>query len=65
MNVESFSSLYMVYVNVCFVCFRASTALRLTFTVCKELKNHMDILPKTGYIQAKSTFFAQLKFLPR
>ncbi|KAK1786884.1 hypothetical protein P4O66_017266, partial [Electrophorus voltai] len=44
---------------------RASTALRLTFEVCKELKNHMDILPKTGYIQAKSKFQAQLKFLPR
>ncbi|XP_026780950.3 cilia- and flagella-associated protein 74 [Pangasianodon hypophthalmus] len=44
---------------------RASTALRLTFEVCKELKNHMDILPKTGYIQAKSSFHAQLKFLPR
>ncbi|GAA6108298.1 cilia- and flagella-associated protein 74 isoform X1 [Tachysurus ichikawai] len=44
---------------------RASTALRLTFEVCKELKNHMDILPKTGFIQAKSSFHAQLKFLPR
>ncbi|KAK3540493.1 hypothetical protein QTP70_032453 [Hemibagrus guttatus] len=44
---------------------RASTALRLTFEVCKELRNHMDILPKTGYIQAKSSFHAQLKFLPR
>ncbi|TSL97243.1 Cilia- and flagella-associated protein 74 [Bagarius yarrelli] len=43
----------------------ANTALRLTFDVCKELKNHMDILPKTGYIQAKSIFHAQLKFLPR
>ncbi|XP_060787631.1 cilia- and flagella-associated protein 74 [Neoarius graeffei] len=44
---------------------RASTALRLTFEVCKKLKNHMDILPKTGYIQAKSSFRAQLRFLPR
>uniref|UniRef100_A0A4W4DUM2 Abnormal spindle-like microcephaly-associated protein ASH domain-containing protein n=1 Tax=Electrophorus electricus TaxID=8005 RepID=A0A4W4DUM2_ELEEL len=44
---------------------QTSTALRLTFEVCKELKNHMDILPKTGYIQAKSKFQAQLKFLPR
>ncbi|XP_028850611.1 cilia- and flagella-associated protein 74 isoform X2 [Denticeps clupeoides] len=44
---------------------RASTALRLTFEVCKELKNHMEILPKTGYIQANSTFHAQLRFLPR
>ncbi|XP_041712166.2 cilia- and flagella-associated protein 74 isoform X1 [Coregonus clupeaformis] len=44
---------------------RASTALRLTFEVCPELRNHMEILPKTGYIQARSSFNAQLKFLPR
>ncbi|KAL1269186.1 hypothetical protein QQF64_031475 [Cirrhinus molitorella] len=44
---------------------RASTALRLTFKVCKEMRNHMSILPKTGFIQAKSSFSAQLKFLPR
>ncbi|KAJ8257605.1 hypothetical protein GJAV_G00187600 [Gymnothorax javanicus] len=44
---------------------RANTALRLTFEVCKELRNHMEVLPKTGFIQAKSTFNAQLKFLPR
>ncbi|XP_037391877.1 cilia- and flagella-associated protein 74 isoform X2 [Pygocentrus nattereri] len=44
---------------------RASTALKVTFEVCKELKNHMKILPKTGFIQAKSSFHAQLKFLPR
>ncbi|XP_067269065.1 cilia- and flagella-associated protein 74 [Pseudorasbora parva] len=44
---------------------RASSALRLTFKVCKEMRNHMSILPKTGFIQAKSTFSAQLKFLPR
>ncbi|KAL1021090.1 hypothetical protein UPYG_G00008690 [Umbra pygmaea] len=44
---------------------RASTALRLTFEVCPELRNHMDILPKMGYIQARSSFNAQLRFLPR
>lgn len=44
---------------------RATTALRLKFEVCKELKNHMELLPKTGYIQAQSQFSAQLKFLPR
>ncbi|XP_002663289.3 cilia- and flagella-associated protein 74 isoform X1 [Danio rerio] len=44
---------------------RASTALRLTFKVCKEMRNHMSIQPKTGLIQAKSSFTAQLKFLPR
>ncbi|MBN3301016.1 CFA74 protein, partial [Amia calva] len=44
---------------------RANTALRLTFEVCQELRNHMEMLPKTGYIQAQSTFNVQLKFLPR
>ncbi|XP_076472381.1 cilia- and flagella-associated protein 74-like isoform X2 [Babylonia areolata] len=44
---------------------RATTALRLKFEVCQELKNHLEILPKTGYIQAQSQFSAQLKFLPR
>lgn len=44
---------------------RATTALRLNFEVPKELKNHVELLPKTGYIQARSTFTAQLKFLPR
>ncbi|CAK8682360.1 unnamed protein product [Clavelina lepadiformis] len=44
---------------------RASTALRLNFEVPKELRNHMELLPKTGYIQARSTFTAQLKFLPQ
>ncbi|KAK2851123.1 hypothetical protein Q5P01_007399 [Channa striata] len=44
---------------------RASTALKLTFDVCPEMRKHMEILPKTGFIQAESTFNAQLKFLPR
>ncbi|XP_046895327.1 cilia- and flagella-associated protein 74 [Hypomesus transpacificus] len=44
---------------------RASTALRLTFEVCPALRNHMEILPKTGYIQAGASFNAQLKFIPR
>ncbi|KAK3105163.1 hypothetical protein FSP39_018521 [Pinctada imbricata] len=44
---------------------RATTALRLKFEVCKELRNHLELLPKTGYIQAQSNFSAQLKFLPR
>ncbi|KAK2547953.1 Cilia- and flagella-associated protein 74 [Acropora cervicornis] len=30
-----------------------------------ELKNHLELLPKTAYIQAESQFSAQLKFLPR
>ncbi|XP_045912230.1 cilia- and flagella-associated protein 74 isoform X3 [Micropterus dolomieu] len=44
---------------------RASTALKLTFEVCPEMRKHMEILPKTGFIQAQSTLNAQLKFLPR
>ncbi|XP_062449710.1 LOW QUALITY PROTEIN: cilia- and flagella-associated protein 74 [Rhea pennata] len=44
---------------------RAKAALRLKFEVCKELSRHMELLPKTGYIQAQSSFNVQLKFLPR
>ncbi|KAI3357114.1 hypothetical protein L3Q82_015582 [Scortum barcoo] len=43
----------------------ASTALKLTFEVCPEMKKHMEVLPKTGFIQAQSSFHAQVKFLPR
>ncbi|XP_040389132.1 cilia- and flagella-associated protein 74 isoform X1 [Cygnus olor] len=44
---------------------RAKATLRLKFEVCKELSKHMELLPKTGYIQAQSSFTVQLKFLPR
>ena len=44
---------------------RATSALRIRFEIPKELKNHIDILPKTAYVQAESQFSAQLKFLPR
>ncbi|KAM6371589.1 cilia- and flagella-associated protein 74 [Pluvialis apricaria] len=44
---------------------RAKTTLRLKFEVCKELSKHMELLPRTGYIQAQSSFSVQLKFLPR
>ncbi|XP_035998411.1 cilia- and flagella-associated protein 74 [Fundulus heteroclitus] len=44
---------------------RANTALKVTFEVCPEMRKHMEILPKNGFIQAQSTFNAQLKFLPR
>lgn len=44
---------------------RASTALKLTFEVCVEMRKHMEILPKAGFIQAQSSFNAQLKFMPR
>ncbi|KAJ6658821.1 hypothetical protein lerEdw1_019743 [Lerista edwardsae] len=43
---------------------RATSALRLEFPVCKELSRHMELLPKTGYIQSHSSFSVQLKFLP-
>ncbi|KAK7476539.1 hypothetical protein BaRGS_00032219 [Batillaria attramentaria] len=54
-----------LYQDTIIVYNRATTALRLKFEVCKELKNHMEFLPKTGYVQAQSQFSAQLKFLPR
>ena len=44
---------------------RASTALALKFEVDKRMKHHLELLPKTAYIQAQSSFSAQLKFLPR
>ncbi|CAB1417022.1 unnamed protein product [Pleuronectes platessa] len=44
---------------------RASAALKVTFDVCPEMRKHMKLLPKTGFIQAQSSFNAQLKFLPR
>ncbi|KAM6924912.1 cilia- and flagella-associated protein 74 [Xenentodon cancila] len=44
---------------------RASTALKLTFEVCPDMRKHMEIHPKTGLIQAQSSFNAHLKFMPR
>lgn len=44
---------------------RSKAALRLKFEVCRELREHMELLPETGYIQAQSCFAVQLKFLPR
>ncbi|KAK7884358.1 hypothetical protein WMY93_027481 [Mugilogobius chulae] len=44
---------------------RASTALKLTFEVCPELKKHMEVVPKTGFVQAQSSFKALLRFQPR
>ncbi|XP_030364068.1 cilia- and flagella-associated protein 74 isoform X3 [Strigops habroptila] len=44
---------------------RAKAMLHLKFEVCKELSKHMELLPKTGYIQAQASFSVQLKFLPR
>uniref|UniRef100_A0A673U735 Cilia and flagella associated protein 74 n=1 Tax=Suricata suricatta TaxID=37032 RepID=A0A673U735_SURSU len=44
---------------------RSTAALRLRFEVCKALRGHVELLPETGYIQARSSFSVQLKFLPR
>ncbi|XP_029362700.1 cilia- and flagella-associated protein 74 isoform X2 [Echeneis naucrates] len=54
-----------LYQNSIMVQSRASTALKVTFEVGPELRKHIEILPKTGFIQAQSRFNAQLKFLPR
>jgi hypothetical protein len=54
-----------LYQDVINVHNRASAALRITFEIPNELKNHMEILPKTAFIQAKSEFSAQLKFIAR
>ena len=42
-----------------------SAALRITFDIPDALKNHMEILPKTAFIQARAEFSAQLKFIAR
>nr|XP_010348640.2 cilia- and flagella-associated protein 74 isoform X1 [Saimiri boliviensis boliviensis]XP_039330534.1 cilia- and flagella-associated protein 74 isoform X1 [Saimiri boliviensis boliviensis] len=44
---------------------RSKAALRLRFEVCRELRAHLELLPETGYIQARSSYSVQLKFLPR
>lgn len=44
---------------------RETSALMIRFEVPKQMQNHLEVLPKIGYIQAKSQFQAQLKFLPR
>nr|XP_058896087.1 cilia- and flagella-associated protein 74 [Kogia breviceps] len=44
---------------------RSNAALRLNFEVCKGLQGHLQLLPKTGCIQALSSYSVRLKFLPR
>ncbi|XP_060055865.1 cilia- and flagella-associated protein 74 isoform X2 [Erinaceus europaeus] len=44
---------------------RSKVALRLKLEVCKELRDHIELLPETGYIQALSSYSVQLKFKPR
>ncbi|XP_061306427.1 cilia- and flagella-associated protein 74 isoform X2 [Pezoporus flaviventris] len=54
-----------VYQDCIVIQSRAKATLHLKFEVCKELSKHMELLPKTGYIQAQASFSVQLKFLPR
>ncbi|XP_077581620.1 cilia- and flagella-associated protein 74 [Stigmatopora nigra] len=42
-----------------------STALKLTFDLWPEMRKHMEIIPRTGFLQAQSSFTAHLKFLAR
>ncbi|XP_027868908.1 cilia- and flagella-associated protein 74 isoform X1 [Xiphophorus couchianus] len=44
---------------------RENRAFKLTFDLCPEMRKHLEIIPKRGFIQALSTFKAQLKFIPR
>ena len=43
---------------------RASSALRVKFEIPKAFKDHVDVLPQVGVVQASSSFSAQLKFIP-
>jgi hypothetical protein len=54
-----------LYQDVICVHNRANTALRIIFEIPHELRNHLEILPKTAFVQAKSEFQAQLKFIAR
>ncbi len=54
-----------LYQDVILVHNRSNAALRITFEVPNDIKNHMEILPKTAFIQAKSEFQGQLKFIAR
>ncbi|XP_052832827.1 cilia- and flagella-associated protein 74 isoform X2 [Octopus bimaculoides] len=44
---------------------RQPSAFKIKFDIDRRIRNHLEILPKMGIIQAKSQFLAQLKFLPR
>jgi hypothetical protein len=54
-----------LYQDVIQVHNRSNAALRITFELPNEIKNHMEILPKTAFIQAKAEFQGQLKFIAR
>lgn len=54
-----------LYQDVLRVHNRANAALRITFEIPDELKNHLEVLPKTAFIQARSEFLAQIKFIAK
>ena len=43
---------------------RATSALRIKFEIPAPLREHVDVLPQNGVVQANSSFSAQLKFIP-
>ncbi|KAL5252786.1 hypothetical protein ACHWQZ_G015526 [Mnemiopsis leidyi] len=43
---------------------RATSALRIKFEIPSLLRDHVDVLPQNGVVQANSSFSAQLKFIP-
>ncbi|XP_063677916.1 cilia- and flagella-associated protein 74-like [Bolinopsis microptera] len=43
---------------------RATSALRIKFEIPTALRDHVDVLPQNGVVQANSSFSAQLKFIP-
>lgn len=53
-----------LYQDTVLVKSRAATALKLDIVVPPELRGHLELLPRTGYVQAHADFPLQLKFLP-
>ena len=45
--------------------FSASIALGIGFEVPAEMRDHLEVLPRHGYVQANSTFSGWIKFKPR
>ncbi|CAF1061820.1 unnamed protein product, partial [Didymodactylos carnosus] len=44
---------------------RSNAALRVTIDLPSQLEKHIEIVPKTAYIQAKSSFSLQIKLMAR
>ncbi|XP_051913294.1 cilia- and flagella-associated protein 74 isoform X5 [Hippocampus zosterae] len=58
-------SLRPCLIPVTYVLGITSTALKLTFDLWPEMRKHIEIIPRTGFLQAQSSFTAHLKFVPR